>query len=64
MNPIEPLFLRPIEAAKVLGVCRSKIYEMVLAEELPSIRLGGSVRIPRRALVEMEQRAVEGARKD
>jgi excisionase family DNA binding protein len=46
----EPLLLRPIEAAQLLGIGRSKLFEMLARDELPVIRLGRSVRIPRRQL--------------
>lgn len=41
---------RPIEAAEAIGVGRSKIYELLASGELPSIRIGGSVRVPVDAL--------------
>ena len=49
-NSLEPLLLRPIEAAKLLGIGRSKAYEMIAAGELPSVRLGQSIRVPLAAL--------------
>lgn len=49
--------LRSEEAAQVFGVGRSKVFEMLRAGELPVIRMGRSVRIPRRALATwMEER--------
>ena len=47
---MEPELLRAEEVARVLGVGRSKVFEMFRAGELPLIRLGRSVRVPRRAL--------------
>ena len=47
---MEQLLLRPIEAAEVLGIGRSKIYELIAAGHVPSIRIGGSQRIPAEAL--------------
>ncbi len=44
------LLLRPHEAGDALGVSRSKVYELIASGELPSIRLGGSVRVPLEAL--------------
>jgi excisionase family DNA binding protein len=44
------ILLRPEEAGKMLGFSRSKVYGMLAAGELPSIRAGKSVRIPRAAL--------------
>lgn len=38
------------EAARLLGVSRAFAYELVARKELPSVRLGRRVIIPRRAL--------------
>lgn len=48
--PVDRLLLRPTEAAEAIGICRSKIYELLASRELPSIRIGGSVRVPVDAL--------------
>ncbi|MBI4504009.1 MAG: helix-turn-helix domain-containing protein [Chloroflexi bacterium] len=40
------------ETAHVLSVSRSKLYELVLAGDIPSITLGRSRRIPAAALAE------------
>lgn len=42
--------LRPDEVRKILGVGRTKLYEMVRTGELPVIRIGRLVRIPRAEL--------------
>lgn len=47
---MEKLLLRPTEAAELLGIGRSKIYALLAARELPSIRVGHSVRVPAAAL--------------
>jgi excisionase family DNA binding protein len=47
----EPLLLRPTEAARLLGISRSKLYELLAAGEIPTIHIGRSVRIP---LVELK----------
>jgi excisionase family DNA binding protein len=47
---MDRLLLRPVEAAETLGVSRSRIYELIAQGELPSIRIGGSVRVPVDAL--------------
>lgn len=49
---MEPLLLRPTEAADLIGVGRSKIYELIAKGEVPSIRIGSSVRIPAEGLRE------------
>ena len=43
---MERLLLRPVEAAEAIGVGRSKIYELLARGELPSVRIGSSVRVP------------------
>jgi excisionase family DNA binding protein len=48
---MERLLLRPAEAAELLGISRSKTYEMLAAGELPSIRVRSSIRVPHQALV-------------
>ena len=48
--PTERLLLKPTEAAELIGLGRSKTYEMIRAGELPSVRLGNSVRVPLREL--------------
>ena len=44
------LMLRVKEAADALGVSKSKAYELINAGVLPSVRLGGSLRVPVEAL--------------
>lgn len=47
---MEKLLLRPHECAEVLGLCRSKVYELIASGALPSITIGKSRRIPVEAL--------------
>jgi excisionase family DNA binding protein len=43
---IERLLLRPEEAREILGLGRTKIYQLISSGQLPIVRIGGSVRIP------------------
>lgn len=45
-----PLLLKVPEVSRLLGLGRTKVYEMVGAGELPVFRCGTSVRVPRLAL--------------
>ena len=45
-----PLLYRPEEAATVLGIGRSKVFEFMASGELESVKIGRSRRITRRAL--------------
>lgn len=47
---MEPLLIRAEEAAKLLGLGRSKVFEMIAAGELPVVRIGRAVRVPRAQL--------------
>ena len=46
----DPLVMSVVEAARLLGISKTLAYDLVARQELPSLRLGGRVRIPRRAL--------------
>lgn len=54
-TPVEqwPSLLRPEEAAAVLDCSKGLIYEMCRRHQLPSVRLGRLLRIPREALAAM-----------
>ena len=47
---MEPLLLKAGDVAKLLGLGRSKVFTMLAVGELPVIRIGRSVRVPRAAL--------------
>jgi excisionase family DNA binding protein len=49
-GPIDPLLVRVEEAARLLSLSRSMIYEMLNSGELPSVRRGAARRIPVAAL--------------
>ena len=50
VNVNERLMLRPTEAADAIGVSRSKAYELIAAGAIPSVKVGGCVRVPVEAL--------------
>jgi excisionase family DNA binding protein len=51
------LALRPSEVAARLGLSRSKVYRMIECGELPSLRIGRSVRVPCKAFEDWLSRA-------
>jgi excisionase family DNA binding protein len=51
------VFVKPVRAAKLLDMSKSKIYEMIQRKELPAVRLGGCLRIPVSALDDLVARA-------
>lgn len=52
------MLLRPREAAELLGVGRTTVYELMRLGELPAIHIGRSVRIPAKAITEFIERRV------
>lgn len=61
---IERLLLRPDEVATALGISRSKVYELLGSGELPSLRIGNSIRVStlalRRWITRREMNAEDG----
>ena len=45
-HTITKLLLTPEEAAQVLGIGRTKVYELLLSNTLESVKIGASRRIP------------------
>jgi len=41
--------LRPAEIGPLLGVTTGRVYQLIAAGEIPAIRVGGALRIPRAA---------------
>lgn len=48
------------EAAKLLRISRNLAYELVARNELPAIRLGRVIRVPKHGLTEWLDRQVDG----
>lgn len=52
MSVVDRLLLTPAEAAQVLGIGRSKMYDLLRAEAIRSVRIGSCRRVPLAALEE------------
>lgn len=46
-----PLLLTPAEAARLLSLAPRTIYALMASRHLPCVRIGRSVRIPRKAVL-------------
>lgn len=58
----EALLMTVPEAAKLLRIGRNHAYELVATGEIPAIRLGRTIRVPRHALEQwLEARAWGGS---
>lgn len=47
---MKKMLLKPMEAAEVLGIGRSLMYELIACGDMPSIRIGRCIRISSEAL--------------
>jgi len=55
--------LRPAEVQEQLGLSRAKVYRLMQHKILPTVRIGGSVRVPRKALSKwIEENTLPGRR--
>ena len=61
-QPVERLTVTVDEAAKILGISRNSAYEAVRRGEIPTIRLGRRILVPRSKLEEMLDAATANAR--
>lgn len=47
---MEQMLLRVSEVGQIIGLGKSKTYELIASGEIPSVRLGKSLRVPSDAL--------------
>lgn len=57
----QPELLRVAEAAQLLALSRTKVYEMAERSEIPVLKIGTAVRIPRRKLLGWIEAQTAGA---
>jgi len=55
-------FLRVEEAGEFLRLGKSKVYELMASGQLPSVKIHGARRIPKRALLRFAEQLVAAAR--
>jgi len=58
---VERLLLRIDEVSATLGIGRTKVFALVKSGELPVVRVGRSIRVPREVLREWIWQRTEGA---
>lgn len=44
----QPVMLRPGEVASLLALSRSEVYRLIERGQIPAVRIGRSLRVPRR----------------
>lgn len=58
---VVPMLLRTEDVARALGIARSTVYVLVAGGELPVVRIGRAVRVPREAVERWVRDHTEGA---
>jgi excisionase family DNA binding protein len=58
---VEPLLLRVEEAARLLGIGRTRVYDLIRLDMLQSVKVFGARRIPRSAVDAYVQSLTEEA---
>ncbi len=56
-----PLLYKPEQAAEIIGIGRSKLFELIAAGHIETVQIGRSRRVPREALETYVQRLRESA---
>lgn len=57
-HPIEPICVKVNEAARMIGVGRTKLYELIAAGEVDVVKLGKSTRVTTSSLKSLVERNV------
>jgi excisionase family DNA binding protein len=60
-DTVKRLLLRPREVADLIGVSRSTAYELINTGQIPSLRIGGMLRVPAAGLEQMIIERLGGA---
>ena len=61
-EPFRRVLLNPKEVATLIGFGRNKTYKLIRSGEIPSVRIGGRLRVPRQVLDEWVQSLAEQSR--
>lgn len=57
---MDRILLRVDEAAEALSMGRTRMYSLIVAGELPVVRIGKSIRVPAQALMEWAEARTVG----
>ena len=52
--------LKPAEVAQILGIGRSKVYELLASGDLPVVRIGRCIRVPKVSLEQWIKARITG----
>ena len=55
-QPVEPICVRTDDAARMIGVGRTKLYELISSGELETVKIGKATRVTTASLHELVRR--------
>ncbi|WP_228242064.1 helix-turn-helix domain-containing protein [Porphyrobacter sp. GA68] len=55
-QPVEPICVRINEAARMIGIGRTKLYELISTGELETVKIGKATRVTTASLRELVKR--------
>lgn len=55
-QPVEPICVRVNDAARMIGVGRTKLYELISSGELETVKIGKATRVTTASLHELVRR--------
>ena len=55
-QPVEPICVRINDAARMIGVGRTKLYELIATGELETVKIGKAMRVTTASLHELVRR--------
>ena len=55
-QPVEPICVRVNDAARMIGVGRTKVYELISSGELETVKIGKATRVTTASLHELVRR--------
>ena len=56
-QPIEPICVRINDAARMIGIGRTKLYELISSGELETVKIGKATRVTTASLRELVRRS-------
>ncbi|AXK41339.1 helix-turn-helix domain-containing protein [Erythrobacter aureus] len=55
-QPVEPICIRVNDAARMIGIGRTKLYELISSGELETVKIGKATRVTTASLHELVRR--------
>lgn len=60
-QPVEPICVRVNDAARMIGIGRTKLYELISAGELETVKIGSATRVTTASLYGYVERRIKAS---